>query len=127
MNHVGLWEGVHVWTSTMVIFEDIFPNFLHNMVDYNTRIQSQWKFFFNLYFFILKYIYGKKCTSLCTKKCKYTQKMIEMIFSFLKLVTSIKHCDSMWWNKFVNHVKSLIIIISQMGVFWGDDHKYVAN
>jgi len=31
------------------------------------------------------------------------------------------------WNKFVNHVKSLIIIISQMGVFGGNDHKYVVN
>jgi hypothetical protein len=31
------------------------------------------------------------------------------------------------WNKFVSHVKSLIIIISQMGVFWGKDHKYVIN
>jgi hypothetical protein len=31
------------------------------------------------------------------------------------------------WNKFVNHVKSLIIIISQMGFFQDDDHKYVAN
>jgi hypothetical protein len=31
------------------------------------------------------------------------------------------------WNKFVSPVKSLIIIISQMGVFEGDDHKYVVN
>ncbi len=31
------------------------------------------------------------------------------------------------WNKFVSHVKSLIIIISQMGVFGGYDHKYVVN
>jgi hypothetical protein len=30
-------------------------------------------------------------------------------------------------NKFVSRVKSLIIIISQMGVFGGDDHKYVVN
>ncbi len=29
------------------------------------------------------------------------------------------------WNKFVNHVKSLIIIITQMGVFGAYDHKYV--
>jgi hypothetical protein len=33
-------------------------------------------------------------------------------------------CD---WNKFLNYVKSLIIIISQMGVFGGNDHKYVLN
>jgi len=31
------------------------------------------------------------------------------------------------WNKFASHVKSLIIIISQMGVFGGDDHMYVVN
>ncbi len=31
------------------------------------------------------------------------------------------------WNKFVTHVKSLIIIISQMGGFGGNDHKYVIN
>jgi hypothetical protein len=30
-------------------------------------------------------------------------------------------------NKFVNNVKSLIIIISQMNVFHGDDHKYAIN
>jgi hypothetical protein len=28
---------------------------------------------------------------------------------------------------FVSHVKSLIIIISQMGVFGGDDYKYAVN
>jgi hypothetical protein len=27
------------------------------------------------------------------------------------------------YNKFVNHVKSLIIIISQMGFLKGDNHK----
>jgi len=31
------------------------------------------------------------------------------------------------WNKFMNHVKSLIIIISQIDDFQGDDHKYVIN
>ncbi len=31
------------------------------------------------------------------------------------------------WNNFVSNVKSLIIIISQMGVFGGDDHKCVVN
>jgi hypothetical protein len=31
------------------------------------------------------------------------------------------------WNKFVNHVKSLTIIILQMGVFGGYDHKYVVK
>jgi hypothetical protein len=31
------------------------------------------------------------------------------------------------WNKFVYHVKHLIIIISQMSFFQGNDHKYVIN
>jgi hypothetical protein len=41
--------------------------------------------------------------------------MIEMIFNLY------------YWNKFVSQLQSLIIIISQMGVFGGDDHKYVVN
>jgi hypothetical protein len=45
----------------------------------------------------------------------------------MKFVVSIKHCDLYDWNKFVSHVKSLIIIISQTGVFWGNNHKYVVN
>jgi hypothetical protein len=43
----------------------------------------------------------------------------------MKFVVSIKHCDPYDWNKFVSHVKILIIIISQMGVFGGDDHTYL--
>jgi hypothetical protein len=31
------------------------------------------------------------------------------------------------WNKFVRHVKNLIIIISQMGVFGSDDHNILTN
>jgi hypothetical protein len=31
------------------------------------------------------------------------------------------------WNKFVSYLKSLIITTSQMGVFGGNDHKYVVN
>ncbi len=30
-------------------------------------------------------------------------------------------------NKFGSHVKKLIIIMSQMCVFQGNDHKYVVN
>jgi hypothetical protein len=30
-------------------------------------------------------------------------------------------------NKFVSHMKSLIIMISQMNILGGDDHKYVVN
>jgi hypothetical protein len=55
-------------------------------------------------------------TSQCPKKCKYTQKIIEVIFNLLNIVIP---CDG---DKFVSHVKSLIIIKSQMGVFGGNDH-----
>ncbi len=40
----------------------------------------------------------------------------------MKFVLSIIPYD---WNKFVNHVKSLIIIIPQIDVFKGNNHKYV--
>jgi len=85
--HIVLFSrGVHVWTSTMVILEHIFPTVLHNMVDYNTKNSIAKKFSFsNLYCAILKYICGKKYTWLCAKKCKYTQKMIEMIFSLYEI------------------------------------------
>jgi hypothetical protein len=54
-------SGVHVWTSTMVILEHIFPNFLHNMVGHNTKNLIKKKIiFFNLYCVIPKYICGKR-------------------------------------------------------------------
>jgi hypothetical protein len=66
--------------------EHIFRKFLHNMVDYNTKNSITKKIHVsNLHCAILKYICGKKCTLLCTKKCKYIQKMIEMIFSFYEI------------------------------------------
>jgi hypothetical protein len=34
---------------------------------------------------------------------------------------------SNYGDMFVNHVKSLVIIISQMGFFKGDDDKYVVH
>jgi hypothetical protein len=50
------------------------------MVYYNTKIQSQKKN--PTYSVQFQSIFvTKKCTSMCIKKCKYTQKMIEMIFS----------------------------------------------
>jgi hypothetical protein len=60
--HIVLFSrGVHVWTSTMVILQDIFPNFLHNMVDYNTKNSIAKKIpFSNLYCVIPKYICGEK-------------------------------------------------------------------
>ncbi len=79
------------------ILEHIFPNFLHNMVCHNTKKSIKKKIhFFNLHCAIPKYICDKKKMSLCTKKWKYIQKMIEMIFSLYKFIISIKHCDSIW-------------------------------
>jgi hypothetical protein len=79
---VLLSKGVHVWISTMVILEHIYPNFLHNMVDYNTKNSITKKIPLPTYIVQFQSIFvAKKCMSLCTKKCKYTQKVIEMIFN----------------------------------------------
>ncbi len=47
--------------------------------------------------------------------------MIEMIFNLYEIVISYV------WNRFVNHVKNLTIIISQMSFCQGNDHKNVIN
>jgi hypothetical protein len=54
-------RGVHVRILTMVSLEHIFPNFLHNMVDHNTKNSIKKKIHFsNLYYVIPKYICDKK-------------------------------------------------------------------
>jgi hypothetical protein len=60
--HIVLFSKVvRVWTSTMVILKHIFPNFLHNMVEHNTKNSITKIFpFSNLYCAIPKYICGKK-------------------------------------------------------------------
>jgi hypothetical protein len=85
--HIVLFSrGVHVWTLAMVILEHIFSNFLHNMVDYNTKNSITKKILFsNLYCEVPKYICGKTMYITMYKKCKYTQKMIEMIFSLYEI------------------------------------------
>jgi hypothetical protein len=56
------------------------------MVDYNTKNSIAKNVFFSIYIVKFQNIFvAKKCTSLCTKKCKYIQKMIEMIFSFYEI------------------------------------------
>jgi hypothetical protein len=45
----------------------------------------------------------------------------------MKFIISINIVIPYEWNKFVRYVKNLIIIISQMDVFGGDDHKYVVK
>jgi len=84
--HIILFSrGVHVWTSIMVILEHIFSIFLHSMVDYNTK-NSITKKIFQLIMCNSKIIFvTKKCTLIRTKKCKYIQKMIEMIFNLYEI------------------------------------------
>jgi hypothetical protein len=53
--------------------------------------------------------------------------MIEMIFNLHKVCAIFIIVIPYYWNKFMSNMKSLIIIISEMGFFKGDDHKYVAN
>ncbi len=102
------------FTSAMVIFEHIFPKFLHNMV-YNTKHSIVKKISFS----------NLLCNSkiwfhYVLKNANIPKKWLKWFLIFLKCVASIKHCDSIWLNKFVNHAKILKIIILQMGVFGGD-------
>jgi hypothetical protein len=68
--HIVLFSrGVHVWTSTTIILEHIFPNFLHNMVNHNTKKFKQKEIFFSTYIAWFQNIFvTKKCTS-CMYKC----------------------------------------------------------
>jgi hypothetical protein len=55
------------------------------MVDYDTK-NSIAKNFFLTYIVQFQNIFvAKNYTSLCTKKCKYIKKMIEMIFSLYEI------------------------------------------
>jgi hypothetical protein len=86
LSHCIVFQGCPCLNFNMVILEHIFSKCLHNMVDYNTKNSITNKIpFSNLYCAIPKHIFGKKSVALCTKKCKYTQKMIEMIFSLYKI------------------------------------------
>jgi hypothetical protein len=57
----------------------------------------------------------KKYVTTFFKNKKKFKKKFKKYLIFMKCVVSIKHCDYICWNKFVNQVKSLIIIKSQMG------------
>jgi hypothetical protein len=96
--HIVLFSRcVYVWNSTMVILKHIFPNILHNMVSYNTKNSITNKIPFPTYIVWFQNIFmAKKCTSLYTKNCKYTQKNIEMIFSIYEISSIYKHCGSIW-------------------------------
>jgi hypothetical protein len=56
------------------------------MVDYNTKFQLQKNLFFKTYIVQFHNIFvAKNYMSLCTTKCKYTQKMIEMFFRLYEI------------------------------------------
>jgi hypothetical protein len=57
----------------------------------------------------------------------YSKKWLRWFLVFIKFVFLLNIVIAYDWNKFINTMKSLIIIISQMGVFVGDNHKYVVN
>jgi hypothetical protein len=68
-------------------------------------------------------------TSQHIKKCKYNTKAGLKLFSvFIIFVLSTK---TLWFHmigiSFVNYLKSLIIIVSQIDVFQSNDHKNVVS
>jgi hypothetical protein len=83
------------------------------------------KFYFILisYDVILEYICVKK-KLICHNVFKISNIFKNLFLIFMKFYYLL---NIMIGLKFVSHVKSLIIYISQMGVFQGDDHKYVGN
>ncbi len=63
-----------------------FFNFFHNMLDHNTKNSIAKIYFFPTYIVRFQSIFvAKKCMLLCTKKCKYTKKMIEMSFRLYEI------------------------------------------
>ncbi len=100
--------------------------FLLNMVDYNTKSSITKKILFsNLYLRLQSIFVTKKCTSICTKNANILKKWFLNFYTICNILLNIVIPYD--WNKFVSHVKNLIIIISQMGVFGGYHHKYVVN
>jgi hypothetical protein len=90
-------RGVHVWASTMVIFEHIFPKVLHNMVDYNKKKSIVKKFLFLVYIVWFWNIFvAKKCSHYALKNENMLKKWLKWFLVFMKFVISIKHCDSKW-------------------------------
>jgi hypothetical protein len=70
--------------------------FLHIMIAQNSKKSNAKKLHYCIsYDVMLKYICAKKNHNML-KKCKYIQKMIEMILNFMKFVLCTKHCDSIW-------------------------------
>jgi hypothetical protein len=96
--HIVLFsKGVHVWTSTMVILEHIFPNLLHNMVDYNTKNSITIYSFFQLILWGSKiYLWQKNVRHYVLKNANIHKKWLKWYLVFMKFVVSTKHCDSIW-------------------------------
>jgi hypothetical protein len=96
--HIVLFSnGVHVWTSTIVTLEHIFPNFLHNMVDFNTKNSTQ--IFFKKKLILCNfnvYLWQKIVHHYVLKNTNILKKWLKWFLIFMKFVIFIKHCDSIW-------------------------------
>ncbi len=96
--HIVLFSrGVCVWTSTMIILEHIFPNFLHNMVDYNTKISIAKNVFFQPTLWGSKvYLWQKNVHHYVPKNANILKKWLKWFLAFMKFVVFFKHYDSIW-------------------------------
>jgi GT2 family glycosyltransferase len=67
---------------------------------------------------MLKYIYAQNIYVMAYKNANILQKGLKWFLIFMMCAISTKHCNLPYdWNKFVDRVKSLIIIISQINIF----------
>jgi hypothetical protein len=66
---------------------------------------------------ILLCICAQKKSHNVLKNANIFKKWLKWFLFFMKFVIFTKHCDSIWLNKFVSHVKSLIMIVLQMDIF----------
>jgi hypothetical protein len=129
LSHCTIFQGFHIWISTMSLLWRISTMFLHIMIDQNLKKSNakEISIFISYDVMLTKFF-------LCQNNIHHIVLKNENILKWLKwflFLWNLKYLliivISYDYNKFVNHVKSLIIIISQIGVFQGDDHKYVVN
>jgi hypothetical protein len=66
------------------------------MVDHNTKNSKKQIPFPTYIVWFQSKLVVKTCTSLFTKKCKYTKKWLKWFLVFMKVVVIIKHFDFIW-------------------------------
>jgi hypothetical protein len=90
-------RGVHVWTSITVILDHVFPIFLHNMVNYNTKKSVTKIFFFQLILCDSEaYLWQQNVCHYVLKIANILKKWLKWFLIFMKIIISIKHCDPIW-------------------------------